>query len=116
MLTLSQSAGADGEPGMLLGSAAVRHAMRPLRPSNADSDESSATRGAATRSRIVGALEALIDRYRPFREGRVADYIPELAKADPDWFAISIVTVDGVAYEVGDHAREYTIQSMSKPF
>ena len=39
------------------------------------------------------------------RDGAVATYIPELAKADPDWFGICLVTMDGVAYSVGDTAR-----------
>jgi len=49
-------------------------------------------------------------------QGEVATYIPELAKADPDAFGICLVTMDGVAYEVGDTAQPFTIQSVSKPF
>jgi glutaminase len=48
--------------------------------------------------------------------GNVATYIPELAKANPDWFGISIVTPTGSVYEVGDSAQPFTIQSISKPF
>ena len=48
--------------------------------------------------------------------GEVATYIPELAKADPDWFGICIVTANGSVYEVGDTQQEFTIQSISKPF
>jgi hypothetical protein len=48
--------------------------------------------------------------------GHVADYIPELGKADPDHFGISLVTLDGHVYEVGDSRIPFTIQSMSKPF
>jgi glutaminase len=28
-------------------------------------------------------------------EGEVASYIPELLKANPNWFGIAVVTVDG---------------------
>ncbi|MDN5894105.1 MAG: glutaminase A [Nocardioides sp.] len=49
-------------------------------------------------------------------EGSVADYIPELANADPDRFAMCLATVDGFVYEVGDADARYTIQSISKPF
>lgn len=49
-------------------------------------------------------------------EGRVASYIPELAKADPQRFAIAVCTPDGRLYEVGDTRRAFTIQSISKPF
>jgi glutaminase len=48
--------------------------------------------------------------------GHVADYIPELGKADPDHFGISLATLDGHVYEVGDSRIPFTIQSMSKPF
>jgi glutaminase len=48
--------------------------------------------------------------------GAVADYIPELGKADPAHFGISLATLDGHVYEVGDTQIAFTIQSMSKPF
>lgn len=46
----------------------------------------------------------------------MASYIPELTKADPNWFGICLVTMDGVAYSVGDSEQLFTIQSISKPF
>jgi len=48
--------------------------------------------------------------------GAVADYIPELAHADPDAFGICVATRDGEVYEVGDTRQPFTIQSVSKPF
>jgi glutaminase len=48
--------------------------------------------------------------------GAVADYIPELGKADPDHFGISLATLDGHVYEIGDTRVPFTIQSISKPF
>ena len=48
--------------------------------------------------------------------GVVANYIPELAKADPDHFGISVATIDGYVYEIGDSAIPFTIQSISKAF
>jgi glutaminase len=48
--------------------------------------------------------------------GAVADYIPELGKADPDHFGVSLATIDGHVYEVGDTRIAFTVQSMSKPF
>ena len=59
-------------------------------------------------------LNNLYEKYRPLREGTVADYIPELAKADPDWFGVCVVTVDGQVYEVGNASQTFTIQSISK--
>jgi len=59
-------------------------------------------------------LETLHRRYAPLSEGRVADYIPELSKADPNWFGICIATRDGQLYEIGDTRQKFTIQSISK--
>jgi glutaminase len=59
-------------------------------------------------------VEQLHDEYAPLSEGAVADYIPELADADPDSFAISVSTVDGRGVSVGDGSQPFTIQSISK--
>ncbi len=50
------------------------------------------------------------------RLGAVADYVPELAAADPDRFGICIASTDGYLYETGDARDRFTIQSISKPF
>ena len=55
-------------------------------------------------------------RLRDDDRGSVADYIPELKKASPHCFGISLTTIDGHVYEVGDSAVPFTIQSISKPF
>ena len=60
-------------------------------------------------------LNHLHNKLSGFNEGALADYIPELAKADPEWFGIAIVTVDGQIYSVGDCHQLFTIQSASKP-
>jgi len=61
-------------------------------------------------------LEQLHSEFAGVTEGKVATYIPELAKANPDWFGICLVTANGTAYEVGDSRQPFTIQSISKPF
>lgn len=61
-------------------------------------------------------LNELYAKYREVHAGEVATYIPELAKADPNLFAISIVSVDGQVVEVGDHQQLFSMQSVSKPF
>ena len=48
--------------------------------------------------------------------GALADYIPELANADPNRLALALSTIDGTIYSTGDDEVEFTIQSMSKPF
>ncbi|MFN5523693.1 glutaminase A [Bradyrhizobium sp.] len=54
--------------------------------------------------------------FGPDHDGTVANYIPELGKADPVHFGISLAALDGHVYEVGDSRVPFTIQSMSKPF
>src|SRR5262249_46175111 len=48
--------------------------------------------------------------------GEIASYIPALSKANPDHFGISLATLDGYVYEVGDTRVPFTIQSISKVF
>jgi glutaminase len=55
-------------------------------------------------------------KHRNDNSGKVADYIPELALADPNWFGISVVTVQGDVFHVGDSEQLFSIQSVSKPF
>ncbi len=76
------------------------------------SDEFAAT----TNSPIQDYLRELHARHAALRDGQVATYIPELAKANPDWFGICLVTTEGHVYEVGDSRQHFTIQSISKPF
>ena len=61
-------------------------------------------------------LSDILNECYPYtKEGRVATYIPELAKADTSEFAICIVPNEGEAVFVGDYKREFTVQSIIKP-
>jgi glutaminase len=66
-------------------------------------------------SPVQAYLERLHGRHAFLRDGDVATYIPELGKADPEWFGICLATTDGRLYEVGDTRQPFTIQSISKP-
>jgi glutaminase len=48
--------------------------------------------------------------------GKNADYIPELKKVNPNLYAISIYTLDGYVYNIGDYTTEFAIESCSKVF
>src|ERR1700684_1162427 len=48
--------------------------------------------------------------------GKVADYIPALARVDPRNFAIAVVTCAGQVAEAGDADQAFSIQSISKVF
>lgn len=60
-------------------------------------------------------LNQLVETYAPAaRQGKVATYIPELAKVDPDGIGICVRTSEGLHY-AGDAETKFTIQSVSKP-
>src|SRR5450432_3328992 len=61
-------------------------------------------------------LKTCLANYAGDTSGAVADYIPELSKANPAKFGIGLATIDGHVYEAGDSAVEFTIQSISKAF
>jgi glutaminase len=61
-------------------------------------------------------LEYCRATYATESSGAVADYIPELSKANPAHFGIGLATIDGHVYETGESAVEFTIQSISKAF
>jgi glutaminase len=61
-------------------------------------------------------LDDLHARYLALADGHVATYIPELSKADPEWFGLAVATLDGHVYSTGDCGIPFTIQSISKPF
>jgi len=71
---------------------------------------------AGARTPLLRFLDHCHREFSAENGGAVADYIPELGKADPDHFGISLATIDGHVYEVGDSRIPFTIQSMSKPF
>ncbi len=49
-------------------------------------------------------------------EGKVADYIPALARVDPMKFGIAFAGQDGVVHGAGDCDEPFSIQSISKVF
>ena len=62
------------------------------------------------------AVNAAFNKFRTLKEGKNADYIPALAKVDPNLFGIVLVTVDGKVITAGDIKTEVSIQSISKVF
>ncbi len=61
-------------------------------------------------------LDHLLEQVRDDDSGELADYIDELAAADPDKLGVALCTTSGNLYSVGDDDYEFTIQSISKPF
>lgn len=61
-------------------------------------------------------LEELLEECRPYtKQGKLADYIPELTKGNLDDFGVYVVSCDGKRYRAGDYKKQFTIQSIVKP-
>src|SRR6478609_9187035 len=71
---------------------------------------------AQSPAEIQQAVDAAYAKYRTLKEGKNADYIPALAKVDPNLFGIAVVTADGKVYSTGDVTTQVSIQSISKVF
>ena len=62
-------------------------------------------------------LENIYKSILPYaKEGKQADYIPELAKVNPDQFGMSIHTIYGEIYSIESAEVRFSIQSISKVF
>ncbi|MFL5812593.1 MAG: glutaminase A [Bdellovibrionia bacterium] len=69
-----------------------------------------------TADEINSALKSAYTKYKGLKEGKNADYIPALAKVNPELFGISLITADGQTFDIGDTKQQFSIQSISKIF
>lgn len=61
-------------------------------------------------------LEDILKNCVPYtKQGKLANYIPELTKANPDDFGLCIITEDNKISKAGDCEKQFTIQSVVKP-
>jgi glutaminase len=65
---------------------------------------------------VQRAVDNAYATFKTLQEGKNADYIPALAKVDPNLFGIAVVTADGKVFTAGDVKTEVSIQSISKVF
>ena len=66
-------------------------------------------------SRLQSMLQDLYHSFRHDADGVIANHLPELSQADPNWFGLSAVTLDGTMLEAGDSHITFTVQSIAKP-
>lgn len=64
---------------------------------------------------FVKDIESIYQTTKTNTSGKVASYIPQLAKVNPSFYGISICTIDGQILEIGDTNIFFSIQSCSKP-
>ncbi|MFE3580909.1 glutaminase A [Streptomyces vinaceus] len=64
---------------------------------------------------LVADITEIYERLLSEKDGAVADYIPQLKRVPPDQFAISVCTVDGQRFSIGDAGVGFCVQSVCKP-
>ena len=75
-----------------------------------------------TRDCIIPRFDEFTDKIKDIynetiehSDGNNADYIPQLSRVNPEQYGISICTIDGQRFNVGDTDNEFTVQSCCKP-
>jgi glutaminase len=65
---------------------------------------------------VKAVVAEAYERFKSDEEGKVADYIPALARVSAKLFGVCVVGTGGVVHSAGDAEYEFSIQSVSKPF
>jgi glutaminase len=81
-----------------------------------ESDGTSQQEETSGLAELQRTIDCLYEKYKDVEDGTVTTYIPELGKANPDDFGICLVTATGEVITAGDWEREFSIQSVCKPF
>lgn len=66
--------------------------------------------------RVDILLAEAYERFKTDDEGKVADYIPALARTPRNLFGLCVVETNGAIHTAGDTEYRFSIQSISKPF
>ncbi len=61
------------------------------------------------------SVAQVVDEVAKDESGLVAEYIPQLARVNPDQLGLSLCTIDGQVFHMGEHDVDFCIQSCCKP-
>jgi glutaminase len=64
---------------------------------------------------LLADFREMFERVRESTAGRVADYIPQLGRVNPEQLAVAVCTVDGQRLSLSDAEVNFCLQSVSKP-
>ncbi|KAM5336374.1 glutaminase liver isoform, mitochondrial isoform 3-T3 [Glossophaga mutica] len=64
---------------------------------------------------FTGHVDRIFEDSKELAGGKVASYIPQLAKSNPDLWGVSLCTVDGQRHSVGHTKIPFCLQSCVKP-
>ncbi|KAM4588294.1 glutaminase 2b isoform 2-T2 [Odontesthes bonariensis] len=64
---------------------------------------------------FVQKIDEIYKAVQNQKDGKVANYIPQLAKFSPELWGVSLCTVDGQRHSVGDTKQPFCLQSCVKP-
>ena len=62
-----------------------------------------------TATSMDAAINAAYEKYRGLQEGKNADYIPALAKVNPNLYGIAVIGADGKVHTAGDVTSQVSI-------